>query len=219
MTTRVLLGLAFSTCLVACFAKTTSLGGPNDTDGGAGGSGGGRDLVSNDAGTSGNDAGTNGNDAGTNGSGIACQIADPMLPVAPCPAGEYCKSNDGTCGGVARCVTRPPPPPPFCPDLECDCSGNVRCRDTSRSSGTDVGPTSTCGITCGTKTCNGVTEYCWHGTGGVMFPDGGANSQYKCNAIPTACRIDHSCACLLANGGPGKCTETGGKLDLDVPLP
>ena len=218
MTTRVLLGLAFSTCLVACFAKTTSLGGTNDNVDGAGGSGGEAGIVANEGGGGGNDGGGNG-DGGTTGSGIACQIASSMLPVAPCPTDEYCKSSDGTCGGVAQCVTRPPPPPPFCPDLECDCSGNVRCRDTSRSSGTDVGPNSTCGITCGPKTCDGVNEYCWHGTGGVMLPDGGANSLHECKPVPTACHTDHSCACLLATGAIGKCSDAGGKLDLDVPLP
>jgi hypothetical protein len=215
-----LLAVATSLCLVACFAKTTSLGSADNPVDGVDGS----DASNKDAGSAPDalfdaDALAT-SDASDGGSGLACQIADPMLPVAPCPTVEYCRSDDGSCGGAAHCTTTPNPPPPACPALECGCDGVVRCRDHSRPLGTDVAPKGYCGVTCGTKTCDGVTEYCLHGAGGVMTPDGGGSTYFACNPIPAACATNHTCACLQSNSGSaGSCTEKGGKLDLDVPLP
>lgn len=208
-----------SILLFACMAKTTTLGSvegdanPDGTKDAA------SDAVSATDSAAAEDGGASGD--GGAGSGIACQIADPMLPVAPCPTGEYCRSDNGTCGSPAHCRAIPPPPPPACPSLECGCDGKLRCKDGSRASGTDLAPAGHCSQTCGTKTCDALLEYCWHGTGGVPGPDGGATSLYECKPIPSACAVNRTCACLKAQpeGSAGSCTEKDSRLDLDVPLP
>lgn len=219
MMNRAFLSFALSLALVACFAKTTSLGSGADPLDGSG-----PDAASGDHdGGSAHDVEVSfdgGPQVDAHSSGIACQIANSMLPVAPCPTGEYCRSDDGSCGSPAHCTVKPPPPPPFCAGLECGCDGVIRCKDYSRSEGSDVGPSTPCGVPCGPKTCDGVTEYCMHGVGGPMAADGGASTYYMCQPIPSACAISHTCACLQANtGSSGTCTEKGGRLDYDVPLP
>jgi hypothetical protein len=156
-------------------------------------------------------------DGGSDTGSEACQ-ADPSLAIAPCRPGEYCRSDiPGTCG-PGRCTTKPPTPGVDCMGTECGCDGKLRCSWYSTSAGVDVGSTQ-CGVPCGTAgSCNGATEYCFHGTGGVVP----GNTIYQCKPIPTACNnfYDRTCACLKANtGSDGTCTENGGKLDLDVPLP
>jgi hypothetical protein len=223
MSHRAFLGLAISVGLVACFGRTTSLGGTDDAkdSGTTAVLGTASDAADQPDSTA--DAKIEFDGAA---SGIECQIASSGLPVAPCPTGElgvgreYCKSDNGTCGSPAHCAASPAFPPPVCASLACGCDGAVRCPDVLRSQGSDVAPHSFCSIPCGPKSCDGVTEYCWHGSGGVMTPDGGASTFYECKPVPNACATDHTCTCLEANGGSGgQCTETDGKLDLNVPLP
>ncbi len=103
--------------------------------------------------------------------------------------------------------------------MECGCDGVIRCAGGAVQSGSEVGGAGVCTITCGSSTCDGLTQYCMHGIGGAVLPDGGANSIYMCEPIPTACTINRSCACMQSAGIAGTCVEKDGKLDVDVPLP
>ena len=205
---------------LAC-AKTTSLGSAAD-DSGIGGSmtpdaaNGmpGIDAMSSD------DANTRVDTGSLEASCVLPGGDGPDLPVAPCPSGQYCASQDGLCTGSGRCQDIPPPPPPACPSLECGCDGTMRCAQGSTATGINVAPAGFCSMACGPKTCDGLTEFCFHGIGGPPPLDGGGTggSIYECRPIPVACAVNHTCACLTATEA-GTCTETNGRLDLEVLLP
>ena len=210
------LGAALSVYLVACFAKTTSLGSEPDTG----------DRT--DAAV-GSDGGVFETDASLPAKGLrdaSCAINPATAqPFVPCSSGElgvgreYCKSDDRTCGGAGHCtlITRSTK----CLNVECGCDKKIYCTDGAAFLGhVNLAPSGFCSFPCGTKTCDGLKEHCWHGSGGPMLPDGGASTIYECKPVPTECATDHTCTCLLAHSGSaGPCTDTDGYLDLEVFLP
>jgi hypothetical protein len=204
--------------LVACLAKTTSLGSTNDkveassTDADAGAA-----VLPDGSSSVVGGAAPDGGD----GSNEACLIAPEGLPVAPCPAGEYCVSDNATCSGSSHCKTMPGASPPDCPSLECACDGVIRCRGVSRANGTDLAPAGYCAVPCGATSCDGLTQLCMRMSGGIAPPDGGVSTNYQCLPIPTTCATEHTCACVTATLGGSAviCTDKDGKIELEGQAP
>lgn len=211
MTKRAFFAISSLVAVVACGGQVTSLGSVGDETvpgGDAKNDGTGADSRTTEqssATPTGSDPDAGPADDGGSGGGGSGKVCNPFVasPSSQCPTGEYCHSDvPGTCG-IGKCVTNPPPPPPFCPSMECGCDGKLRCADGSRTSGVDVG-SNQCGFACGNTTCNGLTQYCEHATGGIALPDGGANQWWECKPIPTSCAVNRSCACVIqAVGGNG----------------
>lgn len=222
MTYKAHFAAALSLCAAACFAKTTSLGSASD----------GADQTEAGATPDANASETmafpdSSRSSGSLGKNAACQIGTDGQAVVPCNNGElgvgtqYCKSdNSKTCGSPAHC-TDLPQSPSACVETECGCDKQLRCNGASVYSRVDVAPPGFCSLACGSKTCDGTIEYCWHGSGGAHPLDGGtATVTYECHPVPTECKATHTCKCLLDHSGSaGACKDTGGYLDFEVFLP
>jgi hypothetical protein len=89
-----------------------------------------------------------------------------------------------TCvGGVWMCGSAPAP----------GCNG---------TSCAHPGSDASTGFACGPLTCDPATQYCSETVGGINGPG------YNCSAIPTACQLTPTCACI--NIPACTCTEQGG---------
>jgi hypothetical protein len=71
-------------------------------------------------------------------------------------------------------------------------------------------------LVCGPYSCDVATEFCYEAGGGAVLPDAGSNFTYACNPIPTQCRPNPTCACIIAaDAGTHGCpcsVEPGGAL-------
>ena len=182
---------------IACGATTTSLGGNNaEMEAGA---------APNRAETSDGSPSPIFDDAASPSD--TCERAPgASLSSAICPAGKYCRFDGRSCSGVGHCVDKPSPPPPACPYLECGCDQQIGCPG-HESAGIDLAKAGYCSLKCGDKNCDAVKEYC------VV-----TSTTSTCTAYPSACDVNHSCACLQGTADtPGACTEADYKITIVMP--
>jgi hypothetical protein len=71
------------------------------------------------------------------------------------------------------------------------------------SSGTSGAETGGALFPCGAESCVVADEYCE-----VLYPGDRGETMYSCLAIPAACQPEPDCACLVAQGIDGECSET-----------
>lgn len=216
--------LSFFTCAVAfaaCGGVTTNLG--NDST----------DTVGGDAGDLRDGSVNNTPDAQTNDSadidagsfGCGKVGGDPPPPFGSCPPNLYCDQGAGKCHTRGTCKPITAPPSTGCTALVpvCGCDGKDYCdADDAQRNGTVVAMAGGCKIECGGQQCNGLVEYCEHGSGGIPLPDGGAFEQYTCKTYPVSCydKDDRSCECLKAANVPmGACMTNGGHVRVEQFFP
>jgi hypothetical protein len=200
----------------ACGGATAPVGDSNATTGPQGGAGSGgtttRPADTSDDGTVG------GSSTGKKADNGAAKDAGPSVcdDTHACADDQWCVRAKGVCSGSGVCNTRPPPPPPSCPaypDMFCGCDGHSYCSEEDANSlGMAIAVYGSCAAPCGTTTCDALTQYCDHGSGGVALPDGGSNEAWTCKSFADAgCASDRTCACIQKGPTPGNaCSETGG---------
>jgi hypothetical protein len=187
---------------------------------------------------SGGSSGSSGGSSSSSGSTSSSGASDtgsgsgPCTTDADCATGERCGfAESAGCTATGSCF---PAPGVTCNVvlLACACDGtdiNVACNGLpgdyapkpyahsgacgldSGGGGKDAGT-----LVCGPYSCDVATEFCYEAGGGAVLPDAGSNFTYACNPIPTQCRPNPTCACIIAaDAGTHGCpcsVEPGGAL-------
>jgi hypothetical protein len=75
---------------------------------------------------------------------------------------------------------------------------------------------------CGPKTCKSPSQYCYLYSAGPPPPpeEGGFPGTAKCIAVPAACALAPTCACIEKLPHPcGSCADDGGELTISCSMP
>jgi hypothetical protein len=188
---------------LACGGATASdVGSSGGGDASGGSSGGGSSGGGGQGGGQGGGSSGGAADGGIDGSSLG-RACGEVAGGATCGAGEWCNRGEGVCAGKGVCETLPPSPPPSCPAypaMLCGCNGTAYCSvDDAHASGVEIAVEGSCTFGCGPSTCDALTQFCDHGSGGVALPDGGTNQRWECKTLPAACAQDRSCTCVQAD--------------------
>jgi hypothetical protein len=166
------------------------------------------------------DPGTSpGGDAGEDGGGCigsppgcgygTCDTSDPLSAICfnghwQCPELGFpdCPAADA---GEDACSSEPPiacAGSSGCPGVYAtpSCTGGqwscvVTTPECPEDAGVDAAPPPPASFACGDLACDTSTSYCQIDTGGAAQPDGGVESSYACNPLPTFCGSGASLTC------------------------
>jgi hypothetical protein len=124
----------------------------------------------------------------------------PELGVADCPAPEDGGEPDAcstdipiACAGITSCTGTYEIP--SCTGGQWSCITVGECEDAGEDAGVDAAPPPPASFACGDLACDTATSYCQIDTGGAAQPDGGVQSWYACNPLPTFCGSGAALTC------------------------
>jgi hypothetical protein len=136
----------------------------------------------------------------------ACPVADDA-GVDACSTDPFLDCPLPDCTGVDEL--------PSCTAGQWSCIAVGECEeDAGEDAGEDAAPPPPASFACGDLACTTATTYCQIDTGGAALADGGVESWYACNALPSFCGggaaltcecggiqwLSPACGCITDNG-------------------